>query len=120
MRQIRFILFVFAILFGAAGGLYYGWSVNPQGSQPGTLENLRRDFHTDYVLMTAEAFQADPNPALAAQRLAALGKDSPARLVQQAIINAGELNYSVKDIDTLARLSQVLLTWNPTPTAGKP
>ena len=120
MRRIWLILFIFAVLIGLAGGLFYGWTINPQGSQSGSLAALRQDFHTDYILMVAETFQADHDPALAVQRLSSLGSDSPARLVQQAIINAGEMGYSVKDVDTLARLSQVLLTWGPANPESKP
>jgi hypothetical protein len=120
MRKLRLVLFLLAILLGIAGGLYYGWSVNPQPSSAGALPALRSDFRTDTILMIAETFQADHDPALAVQRLSALGGDSPARLVQQAIITAGELGYSVKDVETLARLSQVLLTYIPAATGGLP
>ena len=120
MRTLRLALFVFAVLLGIAGGLYYGWSVNPRGSSAGSLPALRSDYRTDYILMVAETFQSDHDPALAVQRLSSLGEDAPARLVQQAIITAGELDYSVKDVETLAKLSQVLLTYIPAATGGRP
>ena len=110
MRTVRTILFLLAILVGIAAGLYYAWVINPGTPTAVSLPDLRQDYRTDYVLMVAESYQADNNRALAATRLASLGPDSPARLADQAILSAKDLNYSVQDVQTLAKLAQALLS----------
>jgi hypothetical protein len=112
------MLFVLAILVGIAAGLYYAWVINPGTPAAVTLPNLRQDYRTDYVLMVAERYQADGDLALAAGRLNALGPDSPARLAEQAILSAKDLNYSVQDVQTLAKLAQALIS--PPTTQGSP
>ncbi len=118
MRVVRLILFLLAILVGIAAGLYYGWVLNP--TQPGAsaLPVLRQDYRTDYVLMVAETYQANSDLAMAVSRLAPLGPETPARLAQQAILTARELNYSNQDVESLARLSQALLTQPATQPAA--
>jgi hypothetical protein len=110
MRTVRIILFLLAILVGVAAGLYYAWVINPGTPAAVTLPNLRPDYRTDYVLMVAESYQADNNLSLATGRLSALGPDSPARLAEQAILAARDLNYSVQDVQTLAKLAQALIS----------
>jgi len=119
MRFVRLVLFIFAILVGIAAGLYFGWVMNPIKPADSALPALRQDYHTDYILMVAETYQSDGNLAMAASRLAPLGPETPARLVQEAILTARELNYSNQDVETLARLSQALLT-QPTAQPTKP
>lgn len=112
------VLFV-ALLLGLAAGLYAGWVIKPMprgGAQPSAL---REDYQTDYVLMVAEAFYAEPDAELAARRLAPLG-DTPVRQVQEAIITAGELNYPRADLERLAALSQALQLWNPAQMTEQP
>ena len=109
-RKIRFILFFLAILAGIAGGLYYGWVINPQGVRQDSLPALRADYRTDAVLMVAEGFAGDQNAVQAAARLNALGDTPPVRLVQLAIISGRDLGYSNHDIELLARLSQAMQT----------
>ena len=84
--------------------------MNPTKPGDSALPALRQDYHTDYVLMVAESYRSDGNLALAISRLAPMGPETPARLAQQAILTARELNYSNQDVETLARLSQALLT----------
>ncbi len=120
MRKARILFFVFAILVGIAAGLYYAWVINPGKPAPVTLPNLRQDFRTDYVLMVAESYQADGDLALAKGRLAALGGDTPARVAQEAILAAGNLNYSVQDVQSLAKLAQALLSQSSAPGSPAP
>ncbi|HSL45503.1 MAG TPA: hypothetical protein VK897_18860, partial [Anaerolineales bacterium] len=65
----RRIGFIIAILIGLAGGLYYGWVVNPVNYVDTTIDTLRPDYQTDYVLMVAEAYHANLDLDLAARRL---------------------------------------------------
>ena len=118
MRILRLIFFLLAILVGVAAGLYFGWVLSPPRPGQGSLTTLRQDYHTDYVLMVAETFQSEGDVGLAADRLSRLGTETPARLAQQAILAARDLNYSIQDVETLAKLSQALLTWKPTAAGG--
>ena len=118
MRIFRLIFFLIAIVAGIAAGLYFGWVLSPPRPGQGSLTTLRQDYRTDYVLMVAETFQSEGDVALAADRLSRLGTDTPARLAQQAILAARDLNYSIQDVETLAKLSQALLTWKPTAAGG--
>lgn len=119
MRTVRTILFLIAILVGIAAGLYYAWVVNPAPPSAGALPDLRQDYRTDYVLMVAETYQSEGDLTLAAARLSALGTEPPVRLVQQAILAASDLNYSLKDVQSLANLSQALLG-QPVPQQRSP
>jgi len=105
-RKLRLFFFLLAILAGIAGGLYYGWEINPQGVRQDALTALRADYRTDAVLMVAEGFAGDQNAVQAAARLASLGDTPPVRMVQLAIIYGRDLGYSNRDIELLAKLSQ--------------
>jgi len=120
MRTIRIVLFLIAILAGIAAGLYYGWRLNPARPAEGSLPDLRQDYRTDYVLMVAETYQSDNDLALASSRLSTLGSETPARLAQLAILRGTELNYSNQDVETLAKLSQALLTHPTAQGTAKP
>ena len=120
MRLVRLIWFLLSIALGVALGLAYGWLVKPvrfDGSQPTTL---RADYKTDYVLMIAEVYHKEGSEALAAHRLAELGEDPPTRLVQQAILSARQLDYSKRDMDTLAFLAAAMQNWAPAQPGSTP
>ncbi len=121
MRLVRLIWFLLTIALGVGIGLAYGWLVKPagyRGTQPSTL---RADYKADYVLMVAEIYQKEGSEALAAHRLAELSSDSPVRIVQQAIISARQLEYSQRDMDTLAHLADAMQNWAPAqPAAPQP
>ncbi len=74
----RWIRFFLVIAIGAAGGLFYGWVINPVKYVDTTPDTLRIDYKSDYVLMVAESYGADGDLALAARRLALLG-DTPSQ-----------------------------------------
>jgi hypothetical protein len=113
---MRKLWFAIMIVVGLLLGGYYAWLVNPARNTKGdTLSSLRADYKTDYVLMVAELYQNDKNPALAASRLTYLSSSSPERIVQEAILKAAELGYSKGDVNRLARLSKGLEALSPTP-----
>ncbi len=96
------------LVIGLAMGLIYGWVLRPVtyvDTSPGTL---RQDFRADYVLMTAQAFDADEDLELARVRLAALGPRPPLDLVVEAIEYAVAQEFSQRDLDTLNRLAVAL------------
>jgi hypothetical protein len=111
----RWIWFALSILVGIGLGLLYGWVLNPVLYVNTSSDSLRIDYRTDAVLMVAEAYQSDGDLALASRRLAFLGDQPPAQMVQQAVTYAGQSNYAQADIDSLIRLSQALQTWTPAP-----
>ena len=116
MRQTRIFWFVTCIIVGFAGGLIYGWFVNPTLPQETSLTELRADFKTDYVLMTAEIFRAEGNPANAAVRLLQLDPADPLLPVQEAILTAQERGYNGTDITLLADLASAMLAWQSQPS----
>jgi hypothetical protein len=120
MRFVRLIWFILSIAAGVAIGLAYGWLVKPAGyggTQPATL---RIDYKADYVLMVAEIYQKEGSEALAAHRLSELSSDAPIRTVQEAILAARQLEYSQRDMDTLAHLAEVMQNWAPVQAGSTP
>jgi hypothetical protein len=120
MRLVRLIWFILSIVAGVGIGLAYGWLVKPAGyggTQPTTL---RADYKADYVLMVAEVYQKEGSEALAAHRLAELSSDPPIRIVQEAILSARQLDYSQRDMDTLAHLADAMQNWAPAQAGSTP
>jgi hypothetical protein len=109
----RWIWFIIVVLLGFAAGLYYGWVINPVKYVDTTPAKLRSDFQTDYILMVAEAYQAEGDLDLSARRLAVLGDSPPAEIVRQAMIMAAQIRYADSDQDLLSQLASGLQTWNP-------
>jgi len=95
------------IVVGVAGGLAIGWLLQPRGATT-SFELLAPEYQTDAVLMVAEIYRSEDDASLAAYRLSILSKKAPLRTVQEAILHAGELQYSPADLDLLARLAQGL------------
>ena len=116
MLRSRFFWFLVMILLGTAAGLYYGWSVKPlrASSSP---DQLRQDYKTDYVLMVAEVFRVEKDVSLATMRISQVSDQPPLRVVQEAILKAGEYKFSAGDLDLLARLAQGLAQ---SPSGSKP
>lgn len=108
MRKRRLLFFLIAALVGALIGIGYGWWLRPQMYTRAALSNLRLDYRTDYVLMTAEIYHREQNLEEARGRLQALGADLPERYCREALIAAGQLNYSQEDLQMLADLVQVI------------
>lgn len=116
----RWIPVLIAALTGLALGLVYGWRINPVQYTDITPDVLRIDYRTDYVLMAAEAYQAEEDPALAAQRLAVLGSQPPALLAEQAYDYARQAGYPSQDVMVLQELVVALQTWQPIPGKSLP
>ncbi len=104
-RWIRFFI-VLGVGFGI--GLLLGWVVSPVEYVDTTPDTLREDYQTDYILMVAEAYQAERDLTLAKQRLAFLGLQSPANLVEQAMFFAVQSGYAPVDLSHLRVLSDAL------------
>jgi len=116
----RWLFFFAMIALGAAGGLYYGWVINPVRYVDTTPDTLREDYKTDYVLMVAEAYHADHDLGLAVRRLALLGDIRPADRLAQATLFAVENGYSQADLALMQQLADDLQAWNPALGAPNP
>ena len=100
--------FVLAILLGLAGGLVFGWAIDPPQVANTTLDTLRADYQTDYVLMVAEAYPAESDFPAAMTLLKQLNGSNPVKSVQQALLSAQQLGYSEKELRVLAGLEMRL------------
>ena len=109
----RWIWFFIVLLLGIVGGLYYGWVINPVKYVDTTPAKLRSDYQTDYILMVAEAYQAEGDLDLAARRLAVMGDSPPSEIVRQAMIVAAQIPYADSDQDLLSQLASALQSWSP-------
>ena len=109
----RWSKFLIALFLGSASGLFYGWVVNPVEYVDISPVSLRVDYKTDYVLMVAEAYQADHDMGLAVRRLARLGSAAPKDIVANALNYALQHDYAPQDLSLFQQLSEALLMWNP-------
>jgi hypothetical protein len=90
----RWLKFLLAIALGAAAGMFYGWVISPVEYIDTTPDSLREDYKTDYVLMVAEAYQAEADLGGAARRLAVLGDLPPTQVVANAVAFALTNGYA--------------------------
>jgi hypothetical protein len=114
--MIRWILFFIAIALGVTAGLYYGWVMNPVEYMDTSPDTLRIDYKTDYVLMVAEAYQAEKDLGVAASRLNLLGTVPPTEVVARAILFASTIQppYPQTDLALMQTLARDLQSWKPT------
>ncbi len=120
MRTARFFLFFLIISLGVAGGLFLVWAIFPAQYANNPPASLRVDYKTDYVLMVAEVYKSDSNLQAASKRLEFLGEISPSFISQDAIQSARELNYGMRDLQLIVKLSEDLVKSIPTPTGMQP
>lgn len=108
--MVRWLLFLITIAIGAAAGLYYGWVVSPVQYVDSYPSTLRADYKTDYVLMVAEAYQAEGDLSLAMRRLAVLGDTTPDESVNKALLFAISINppYPQADLALMQKLANDL------------
>ncbi len=104
MRKARLIGFVVAILLGVAGGLVLGWLYFPAEITTTSLQDLRADYKTDYVLMVAEIYATDGDAQHALDLLTKINPDNPLRTVQQGLLTAQQLGYEDWEMRYLADL----------------
>lgn len=107
----RWTKFIIAILIGIGLGLFYGLVLDPVDYIDTTPDSLRQDYQADYVLMVAEAYQAERDPAVASARLAFLGAADVQELVYNTYLFAVEVGYSENDQAKLDELYDALMDW---------
>lgn len=107
----RYIYFGLAVLAGLGLGLLYGWVISPVQFLDTTPDTLRIDYQTDYVLMTAEAYNDEQDIQLALRRLGFLGVDAPTEVIQKAIVYAASASYAPDDLFLMRELGEAIRTW---------
>src|SRR5215211_7882519 len=85
MKSNRWWLILITLIAGIGIGLAYGWVVDPVDFLDLTPDTLRADYKTDYVLMVAESYHVEQDPALAARRLAIFGSQSPSSIAASGL-----------------------------------
>lgn len=109
----RWLIILITILLGIVLGLVYGWAIDPVQYTDITPDALRIDYRTDYVLMVAEAYQAEEDPELASRRLAVLGSEPPALIAGEVYAYAQQSAYPADDLELIQELVVGLETWQP-------
>jgi len=107
----RWTRFFIVLIIGLGIGLLYGWVISPVEYVDTMPESMRDDYQTDYVLMVAEAYQAEKNLTLSVQRLTFLGEISPESVTQRAMDFAVKADYATIDLGLLRDLSDALKGW---------
>ncbi len=100
----RWIGFMLAIAVGVGLGLFYGWVIRPVEYVDTSPNTLRIDYKSDYVLMVAEAYQAEGNLDKAIQRLTFLGEASLVDLVYKTMVFAETIGYTDTDLAKMQNL----------------
>jgi hypothetical protein len=113
--QPRFptLLFLFTLILGIAFGLVYGWVINPVEYVDTPPDTLRADYRADYVLMVAEAYQAEQDADLAVHRLAILGGQPPGEIASQAMEQARQYGFAESDVALIQKLTTAMQAWQP-------
>lgn len=106
------LLIVLALLAGIGIGIAYGWYMDPVDYFNTTPDTLRADYQADYVLMTAEAYQVEQDPGLAARRLAIFGTKSPSTIAADGLAYARANRFNDAEIALLQELVTALQAWS--------
>ena len=97
---------VAGLLLGFAIGWWW-WPVEYTNTAP---DALRQDYHDDYIVMTATAFELDADQERARERLELLDPEEPARPVVELAERLVEAGADSSDVARLARLAAALGT----------
>ena len=106
------VFIVLALLLGIGIGIAYGWYVDPVDYFDTTPDTLRADYKADYVLMTAEAYQGEHDPGLAARRLAIFGTKSSSAIAAEGLAYARSHGFSDSEIAIMQELVTALQAWS--------
>ena len=112
MTSRRWLFIILALVVGTGIGLAYGWIIDPVDFFDLTPDTLRADYKADYVLMTAEAYQVEQDPGLAARRLAIFGAKSPSAIAADGLAYARANGFSDSDTALMQELVTALQAWS--------
>jgi hypothetical protein len=110
--KTRWLFILLALLAGIGLGLIYGWDIDPVEFYNLTPDTLRADYKADYVLMTAEAYHAQQDPAVAARQLAIFGSQSPASISTDGLAYARKNGFADSDIVVMQELVTAMQAWS--------
>ncbi len=116
--MLRYVLFLVMIALGVVTGIFYAKEINPVEVIDAPPDTLRADYKADYVLMVAEVYAYEKDPALAARQLALLGSARPEEIINQALVTALDLGYAPNDLIVMRDLGEAMKTWNPALEGG--
>jgi len=108
----HWVFILLALFTGIGIGLAYGWVIDPVDFFDLTPDTLRADYKADYVLMTAEAYELEKDPGLAARRLAIFGAQSPAAIAAEGFEYARDNGFSASDLALMQELVTALQAWS--------
>jgi hypothetical protein len=112
MKSNRWLFILIALIAGIGMGLAYGWIIDPVDFFDLTPDTLSADYKTDYVLMTAEAYRMEQDPALAARRLAIFGSQSPSAIAKNGLDYARANGYADSDVTLIQELVTAMQAWS--------
>ncbi len=104
----RWTRFFIVLIVGIGLGLLYGWVVNPVEYVNTTIDSLREDYKTDYVLMVAEVYHTNQDLEWAMNRLALLGDETSQASLEAALDFAVQAEYASSDLNLLKDLNAAL------------
>ena len=116
----RLVRFLIGLAVGVALGLGYAWRISPVAYYDTAPDSLRQDYRADYVLMVAQSYQAEDDLRLALLRLAALGPQPPAQIVDKATAFAEANAFAEKDTQALHQLADYLRSLPSPPDVESP
>ena len=99
---------VVGTVIGAAIGLAIAWRVWPVTYTNTSPAVLRQDFHDEYILIVATAYEAEGDLARARQRLDRLESNEPAASVREVAERLKRGSGRDEDIARLIHLTQAL------------
>ena len=112
MNQNRWLFIILSLIAGIALGLTYGWVLDPVDYFDLTPDTLRTDYKADYVLMIAEAYRSNADPALAARQLAVFGSGSPSSIASEALDYARANKFDDSDLAIMQDLVTAMQAWS--------
>src|SRR5512132_3000101 len=112
MKSNRWLFILIALIAGIGMGLAYGWIIDPVDFFDLTPDTLSAAYKTDDVLMTAEAYRMEQDPALAARRLAIFGSQSPSTIAKNGLDYARANGYADSDIVLIQELVTAMQAWS--------
>ena len=114
----RLLRFLIGAALGVVLGLGYAWRIQPVAYYDTAPDSLRQDYRVDYVLMVAQSYQGEGDLRLALLRLAALGPQPPAEIVEDAAAYAEANGFGQVDRNALRQLAEDLRSIPSSPEIG--
>ena len=108
-RTHRWFFFFLMVILGIGAGLLFGWEVCPLAPRNTHPDTLSIAYQTDTVLMIAELYHTDGDPALARERLAFLGEFDPITLMDAALSYAETHQYTSTDLQLMQALAKAII-----------